>query len=275
VPAAGSAVAQVSMTQPVINGLPKVGYILAVAVEPTPPTAYLSYQWFRGTTAVTTRSDYSSYTVKAADAGADLVCKVWALADGVEVIKYSNHVQVQGAISVSAVTLQGVARVGYRQVAYFSYSPVDATVTYQWYRGTSLISGATGNIYNLVAADGGKDLVLKVTVTKDGYDPVVKYSNHVLIDPGLQVSQPVIEQTMDAYPGIMPLGVTVEVTPATAIIQYQWFVNGLAVSGATGTEYIATGPADVVCKVTVTDGDYGQVVKYSNHVLVPGDVVRY
>jgi hypothetical protein len=84
-----------------------------------------------------------------------------------------------------------------------------------------------------------------------------------------------LEQVEDSYPGTAALGVSVDVTRDDAQVAYQWFVNGAAVPGAVGTTYFATGPADVVVKVTVSAVGFPQVVKYSNHFLVPSVAVRY
>ena len=45
-----------------------------------------------------------------------------------------------------------------------------ASLSYQWYRGSSAISGATGSSYALVAADANSIMKVVVTATKTNYN---------------------------------------------------------------------------------------------------------
>jgi hypothetical protein len=49
-------------------------------------------------------------------------------------------------------------------------------LTYQWYRGSSKIAGATKKTYTLTKADKGKTVKVKVTGKKTGYAAVSKFS---------------------------------------------------------------------------------------------------
>ncbi|MDR1798440.1 MAG: hypothetical protein LBR19_00930, partial [Bifidobacteriaceae bacterium] len=140
--------------------------------------ATMLYQWYRGTKLISGVTG-PTYTVQAADAGQDLVVKVTASRTGQpSSTKYSNHVLIFG---IASVTVTGTAAEGNTLTSAVVYQPANVTLTYQWYRGTSAISGARNPTYNLVNADAGQDIVLKVTLTQTGLTSSIKYSNHVLV----------------------------------------------------------------------------------------------
>ncbi|MDR1799885.1 MAG: hypothetical protein LBR19_08435 [Bifidobacteriaceae bacterium] len=159
---------------PRVTGQAVVGSTLGVDVAVGPVGTTLEYQWFKGTAAVTSRGGSAGYLVKAADGGADLVCKVWATGPGGDVVvKYSDHVKVFGVANVAVV---GTPRAGQVLTAEVAYGPAQAVVLYQWFRGTSVVG--TGPSYRVQAGDVDRDLVLKVTVSAAGFGSVVKYSAH-------------------------------------------------------------------------------------------------
>ncbi|MDR1798872.1 MAG: DUF4091 domain-containing protein [Bifidobacteriaceae bacterium] len=259
------------LTQPAATGQTTVGGTLDCTTTVNPPDAEVYYQWFRGSKAVTAKETTSTYTVKAADAGQDMVCKVYAYGyDGAELVKYSNHLVITQPLAFTSLTVTGTPKVGSTLTGTAVYTPADATVTYQWYRETSAIGGAKAATYVPVAADAGHDLVLKVSVTVTGEGTITKYSNHVQVAPILTMTQPVIA----ADPATGALVATVAVTPADATVTYQWFLDAKLVG--TGSQYQPTQAGDAVCKVTATKAGYDPVVKYSNHiaVLIPV-VIRY
>jgi hypothetical protein len=49
-------------------------------------------------------------------------------------------------------------------------------LTYQWYRGSAKIKGATKKAYTLKKADKGKRITVKVKGVKSGYGSVTKAS---------------------------------------------------------------------------------------------------
>lgn len=50
-----------------------------------------------------------------------------------------------------------------------SWTPTDAAVTFQWYRGGASIAGATGQSYGITKADVGRRLSVTATASKAGY----------------------------------------------------------------------------------------------------------
>ncbi|MDR1791185.1 MAG: hypothetical protein LBR20_05965 [Propionibacteriaceae bacterium] len=68
-------------------------------------------------------------------------------------------------------TISGTLKVGKKLTAKVAISP-KPTYSYQWYRGSKAIKGATKASYTLVKADKGKTIKVKVTAKKSGYQTV-------------------------------------------------------------------------------------------------------
>lgn len=66
--------------------------------------------------------------------------------------------------------ISGTAKVGKTLKAKAgTWKPSGAKFSYQWYRGSSKISGAKKSTYKLVSADKGKRVKVVVTGSKSGY----------------------------------------------------------------------------------------------------------
>jgi hypothetical protein len=128
--------------------------------------------------------------------------------------------------------------------------PTEATVTYQWQRGDSLtgsftnISGATGQLYILVAADYGK--YLRVTVTGMGSFTGTATSSAVgPVTAGTLIKISSIGDISGRY-AVGSLLTAGTVTPEGATVTYRWqcgdsltgpYTN---ISGATEEHYVPT-----------------------------------
>lgn len=72
--------------------------------------------------------------------------------------------------------ISGTAKVGKKLTAKPGTWTSGAKLSYQWYRGSSKISGATKSTYQLTSKDKGKKVIVKVTGSKSGYLTVTKAS---------------------------------------------------------------------------------------------------
>jgi hypothetical protein len=266
-----------------IAGTPKVEEVLSAQVSGLEPAdATLAYQWHRAGSPIDGATG-QAYTVQAADIGQALTLSVTATAAGytpATVMSPAVTGQAAGPITVGSVSLSGASlgavngsavlagAVGDTlTVAVAGVSPASASVAYAWYRGTSVITGVTGAQYKLTAADSGRDLVVKVTVSKAGLTSVVKYSPHVQVLglTGLTV-------TGNAAPG-QTLTAQATFLPADAAVTYQWYRGTAAIAGAKAATYklvAADSGQDISLKATVAKGGAVSSAKYSNHVLVLG-----
>ena len=183
-------------------------------------------------------------------------------------------VRVPGlAFTPATPTVAGTAVVGQTLTAKTgTWSPTPTTVTYQWYRGSTAISGATGKTYTLKAADRGARIKVKVTGARTGYDTVSRTSaataavKGVLVPATPTVSGTVaVGRTLTAKVGTWkPSGVT---------FTYRWYRNGTAISGATGKTYVvkkADRGARLHVRVTGTLSGY---VSQSRSSATPAKVV--
>lgn len=83
-------------------------------------------------------------------------------------------------------TMSGKATIGTTLTAKTgTWSPAPTSLTYQWLRSGSAISGATASTYKLVKADVGKTITVRVTAKLDGFATTSKTSakSSVITDP--------------------------------------------------------------------------------------------
>jgi hypothetical protein len=143
-----------------------------------------------------------------------------------------------------------------------TWAPAPVTLTYQWFRNSVAIPGATATTYTLTTADDLTAITIKVTGTKSGYGDETTTS--AAFQVGLQFTYhnaPTIKgnnwvgQTLTATMGRWDTG---------AALTHQWYRDGVAIAGATAHTYKLT-TADVGHKITVstTGSKTGYVPKTS------------
>ncbi|WP_146087097.1 fibronectin type III domain-containing protein [Rathayibacter sp. AY1B7] len=151
-----------------------------------------------------------------------------------------------------------------------TWNPVP-TFTYQWKRGTTVISGATGATYTLVTADAGATLTVAVTGTKDGFTTTSKTSA-----PTATITTTPVAFTTAPVPtitGATTVGSTLTANPGTwnpvPTFTYQWYRSGTPIAGATSSGYrIVLADAGALLTVTVTGSKAG----YSTATLASNPV---
>jgi hypothetical protein len=247
-----------------VVGKPVVGQALSLSAPTWNNTAVkgaaIGYQWYRGTGFITGATG-PRYTVAAADDAQKLWAKVTLSAPGFTSVVLTSA-QVTGGkasfVTAPVPTVSGSARVGQLQTANAgTWAPTGATLSYQWYRGTAAIVGAVSRTYTTTALDYGKTLKVRVRAAKSGYITLDRYSAARSIAAG----------TIAATSSLTVIGThrfeqTVKVSQgwtAGSTLRYQWYRNGVAVSGGTGYAlYLNSGyiGARVNVKVTVSKAGY-------------------
>jgi hypothetical protein len=176
------------------RGLPAeavVGDSLVLDLAYTPVEAEADVIWFRNGGTVPSVSGLS-YPVGLADSGGDVVVKIVLSLDGFDdVTVYSPHVAVAGprAPAVTGVVLApaGFVQVGEELVVSMQGVSEDCDVVAEWFSGTSVfrVDGKVlrGLSYTPVAGDVGLDLIVKVTVSRQGFPDAYRYSNRVVVAP--------------------------------------------------------------------------------------------
>lgn len=128
----------------------------------------------------------------------------------------------------------------------------DATVAYQWLRGSSAISGASARTYRITSADLGKSLKVRVTVTRPGWwGSFVKTSTGTVAKKALKKGSVKVLGT--PRPGKK---LTAQVNgwgPKPVTVRYQWLREGRVIRGANKSSYkISKADRGKVLKVQVT-----------------------
>ncbi|MFA6575484.1 MAG: hypothetical protein WCS84_08680, partial [Nocardioides sp.] len=157
----------VSVNRPQVRGNPWVGRTLTATPGTwTPAVTSITYQWRRNGTAIPGATN-QGYQVIAGDWKQRLTVAVTASAPGsLPATRESAPVTVLRPPLVYAAqpkpTIEGTARVGQRlRIAHLTnkgWNPDATRMSYQWYRGSTKIQGATALTYRPVKADRGKPI---------------------------------------------------------------------------------------------------------------------
>lgn len=146
----------INLTDVTVTGTTSVGNVLTAHPNPLGGDSY-TYQWYRDGVAIEGATGYT-YVLQSADAGKSV--KVRAFTRNVNYYVDSTPLSI---IGLTGASINGTAKVGSTLTA--SYTPSNLTgVSYQWYRGTIPITGATGRTYVLQNADRTYKIKVRVTL---------------------------------------------------------------------------------------------------------------
>lgn len=170
-PASGGGVAPSNVTAPVISGSTSLGSVLSTTNgtwSGVPATFSYTYQWKRNGSPIG-GATASTYTTVVADSTANITCDVTA-DNGVAptATAGSNTLTMANYTPANTVppSVTGTAVVGQTlSTTNGTWTNSPSSFTYQWYRGATLISGATSSTYTLVQADAGNTSNIKCVVT--------------------------------------------------------------------------------------------------------------
>lgn len=158
------------------SGARTVGQTLTAAVVSSlKPTATLTFQWFRDSTAIA-GATASTYLEVRADVGRLVTVRATATAVGFQTKTATSAAPAKTAdapvfVGNATPTITGTRKIGSTLTAVKapSWDPAPTTLTYQWTRNGAAISGATKATYMQVAADAGKTVNVKVAGKRTGY----------------------------------------------------------------------------------------------------------
>lgn len=254
------------------SGTASVGSVLiADSTGWQPDDAVLSYQWFRDDEPIPGATG-DRHALSPSDLGHSIRVVVTGTVDGMESASSASEPTppvAEGRFTViSAPHIEGTPKVGVPLRALTGeFAPDPAMWTYQWYRGTMPLGGATDAEYTPTAADRGVQLMVTITGASDGYTPeAVRSAPTQPVQPGTltSTSSPAI-----AGPAIVGSVLTAKPggwRPAPVATAYQWYRSGTAIPGATRTSYTLTS-ADygkrISVKVTASKAGYTRTAKMS------------
>jgi len=179
---------------------------------------------------------------------------------GVTLGTTSSTVEVLPASSTDAVaTTAGTATVGSVLTADEGTWATGTTFTYQWFRGSKPIVGATSKTYTLTSADLAGAITVVVSGTTPGFaSSSVTSSATDAVAVGTLTSTPVptitggdtakVGVALTAVPGTWDAGTT---------FAYAWFADGVSVAGTTATYTPAAAVLGKVITVRVTGSKTG------------------
>lgn len=161
---------------PSISSGSTVGGLLTVNVgawSPTPDS--FSYQWKRNGVAITGAND-SSYRVRGGDLFSYITVAVTGTKTGITTLtrepssfSSGNYISTRGTFSITP-SFSGANRVGEFLSAALGNVPAEATISYQWLRGSFSIAGATSAQYQLMPSDEGLQISVMITASGVGWD---------------------------------------------------------------------------------------------------------
>lgn len=170
----------VSGSTPTISGTAKVGSTLVASPGSwTPAPVSLTYQWKANGSSIAGATG-STLSVPASALGKAITVTVTGTKTGylgMSKTSSSTGYVVPGTLTGATPKISGTVKVGKKLTAKpGTWSPSGTTLSYQWYRNSTKISGATKSTYKLVKADKKKKMTVKVTGKKTGYTTLTKKS---------------------------------------------------------------------------------------------------
>jgi hypothetical protein len=274
---------------PTISG-PSVNHVLTASIADwTPSPDTFAYMWMRDGTVITGASS-QKYTLTSADFGKTItVIETVAKAGYATVVTAASVgngpiVAFQPRFSNSVIpSISGDTTIGEVLTASTgTWSPTPDSFVYVWQRGTgdptaspsgyTTIPGATSATYQLVAADLGESIVVRVTAVKSGIDPQGSTATSLATDPadpGMLTSvRPTISGT--GRFGSQLTAVTgnwgPNPTPNAVTFSYQWRSNGVVIPGASSATFlprVADIGSSISVRVTGSEPGYSDSIQDS------------
>ena len=234
-----------------ISGTPVVDGLLTASPVSNGSTQ-VSYKWLRSGKAISGAVE-STYTPTGLD-----YLKPISVTTTVYQLGYPITSSTSQAVTIQAgnLTAPQIAIAGSASMAgtvlVTATVPAGMKATYQWLRNGVIIPSATKTSYAIKAEDVNGALSIKVIFTKVGYNPIAVTSSAVTVNPGNLTKTPTPTIT-----GVVGVGKTITAAPGSwdsgTTLKYQWFRNGLAVSGATAKSYkISSTELGATLRIAVT-----------------------
>lgn len=259
-----------------VSGEAKVGETLTANVSAFTGNAVLGWadrtgdwQWYRNGLPISGATG-SQYTLTVNDLDQNINVRTTAKWTGFLPVSLASD-DLLGRIGTFTAWpwITGSRKVGYSLTVAPQTQVTGALIKYQWYRSGAAIAGATAAKYTLTAADLGRIMKVRVSLSKAGYEPYAKESatTAAIVAGTLSAPTPRITgttrygYTLTANPGTWTAGTT---------LRYQWYRSGVAIRGATGRYYrlVWADRYDTIkVRVVGSKAGYTTVTKYSGSTI--------
>ncbi|GAB5404975.1 MAG: hypothetical protein Aurels2KO_32060 [Aureliella sp.] len=227
----------------------------------------LSYQWLRDGAAITGATG-STYTLGDADVGSQISVQV-SYSDGngsSESVTSTATAAVSNVNDTPSGTPTITGTVAENETLTADTSAISdgdglGTLSYQWLRDGSAITGATGSTYTLGDADVGSQISVQVSYTDGNGSSESVTSSQTAAVTNVNDSPsgtPTITGTVAENETLTAGTSAISDGDGLGTLGYQWLRDGSAITGATGSTY-TLGDADVGSQISVqvsyTDGN--------------------
>ena len=231
-----------NLRAPTVSGTAQVGLKLTADKGAWTPRANVAYQWLADGVAVPGATSVT-YTVQPADVGKHVAVEIIASRLGYLTALLPSVATVKVAPGVfhstQAPVVTGTAMFGHTlHASAGTWSLAGVTPAYQWYAGSTPITGATAATYDPRQADAGQRIHVVVTASSPGYTAATATSTStapVLLGRAT-VSKPtvtgrsVVGRRLEAH--LESFG------PATATPHFHWYRGHQRIRGASGATYV-------------------------------------
>lgn len=263
----GSAPPPVKSSIPTVAGDPRVGETLSVTTGSWTDDTAFAFQWFSNGTPLA-GANQESLTLTAAQLGKTISVAVTGAKEGfspVTVPSAATAAVRAGVLAPVKPTISGTAAVGSTlTVTTPAWQPA-ATLSIQWLANGTAIAGATGTKLLLASAERDKTISVRVKGVLSGYttatiDSISTLKVATVATPTIS-GTPATGSTVTANPGTWTTG---------SNLAFQWFADGVALSGAIKSTYVPTAAEDgktLTVRVTATKAGYGTAAKTSKSTL--------
>lgn len=255
---------------PSISGTLQTGETLTATVGSWTTSTNLAYQWLRGGVEIADATS-TSYVLTAADNGQRISFRVTGtLAGYAETVRTSSQTAaVQAAFVTSSVpTIIGTPEAGQTlSVVTGSWSP-SPSFAYQWYCNDVALNRATSSTLKLTATHNGCMVSVRVTASARNLTSKVLFSEEV--GPVQVVELSFTSSPTPVITGTAQVGKTLKITTGSWApkpkFAYEWYRNGVPISGATKSSYklvLADQGAAITVAVTATLSGYATTTRTS------------
>ena len=278
-------------TKPYLTGVPAVGNFLVARTTFTQEPDSVTYEWIINGENIGQFSGnmlplYSSIY------GSRIAAKITATKAGYAplVVTTATTPKIGRSTLAASLSVEGDRNVGrslyaelYPAAFLFVASP---DYSFQWYRGSSKIAGATGSTYTQTTQDLNKKIWVRGTMSGEGIRTRVKDSSKSIVTKnrqieytsGVSISWTDESEITVGSVATVNVGDWLDHNPEALVspgigLGIQWLINGKAVKGATSETF--TVPASAATKnlsVRVTGKQSGRVttVRTSGTSYIPG-----
>ena len=246
----------------ITGGTASASFSVVIATAGVP--ASYTYQWYLNGTAVSGATS-STYNWSGTEGSYSIYCKVTNAAGSINsrtaTLSVTRYYTPTLNSSYPANATKTYISGGMASATFevkIATAGVPASYTYQWYLNNTAVSGATGSKYTWTGTEGTYSIYCKVTNSAGSVNSrTATLAATKYYTPVLNTSYPANLSVITGDSATFKVTISTAGVPAS--YTYQWYVNDVAVSGATSSTYTRTGlntvgTYTVYCKVTNAAG---------------------